>query len=104
MHNKPTLGNAANFLFYILFIVVILVFHMREHWLRLANNLQWLQFSILADSNQPPVVETALPELSEVDLDLLHNIILFNNVPVLNLVPRQQTLVESLDRRWCSES
>ena len=104
MHNEPTLCNTTNFLLNILLVIVILVFDVWENWLRFADNLHWLQLAIFADGYETPVIETALPEFSKVDLDLLHNIILLNDITLLNFMPRQQTLVLALNWRWCTES
>jgi hypothetical protein len=104
MHNKPTLCNATYFFLNILFVIVILVIDVWEHWIRLADNLHWLQFTIFTDGDETPIIKSAFPEFSKVDLDLLHDIILLNDIALLNLMPRQQVLILALDWRWCTES
>lgn len=104
MNNEPTLCNTTNFLLNVLLVVVILVIDVWENWLRFADNFHWLQFSIFADGDETPVIETTFPEFSKVDLDLLHNIILLNDIALLNFMPGQQALILALDWRWCTES
>ena len=87
MYHKSTLGNAAN-LFISLFIWVIeITSNMWENWIGLANNLEWLKFSIVGDGNETPVVETTLPEFTEINGDLILSTILAGNVSLLNFVP-----------------
>jgi hypothetical protein len=61
------------------------------------NHLEWLQPAGLLDSDDAPVVEAALPELTEVDGYLGLVVLGRDYVSLVDLVPRQNRLVLSLD-------
>ena len=92
VHDESTLSDSSNLLVVHLVVVIILVLCW-EMWLSLGNNLKWLKLSISSDSHKPPVVESALPELAEVEVDLSLNVINAFYISLLNLVPRQEMSV-----------
>ena len=106
MNDESTLSNGSDLFFDGLLIIVIvsIVDRRGEYWVRLADNLEWLQLSVVTDIYESPVVETTLPELAEVDADLLLDVVLLHDVSWLELVPGEQMVVVSLDRRWGSQS
>ena len=93
MHNKSTLSNTTYFFLHILLVIIILVIDVWENWIRLADNLHWLQFTIFTDGYQTPIIETTLPELAKVYRDLSEGRRELIDVPWVYLVPRQDGLV-----------
>lgn len=88
MNYKSTLCNAANLFLNALFIgVVKIIISTRENWIRSANDLERLKFTIIADGNETPVVETTLPEFTKVNGHFILRVIFGNDISLLNLVP-----------------
>mmetsp|Transcript_5356 Transcript_5356/g.8271 ORF Transcript_5356/g.8271 Transcript_5356/m.8271 type:complete len:220 (+) Transcript_5356:3813-4472(+) len=89
VYNESALGDAAYLFFDGLLIVVIVGRGLRfgEDRRRLTNNLQRLELAVLAEGDEPPVVEPALPELAEVNRDLDLNIIFADNVARFDFMP-----------------
>lgn len=103
--DESALGNATDFLLYSLVIVIVLVgLYVRERRLRSPNDLQGLKLSILTDRDESPVVETAFPELTKVDLNIVHDLVFSNDVSWFNLMPRQQMEIVAGNGRWSTKS
>mmetsp|Transcript_88 Transcript_88/g.171 ORF Transcript_88/g.171 Transcript_88/m.171 type:complete len:266 (+) Transcript_88:3971-4768(+) len=99
--DEPSLGDGADLLLNALLVVVVVDAALGggEDGVGLADDLEGLELALLADGEEAPVVEAALPELAEVELDLDLEVVLAHNVPLLDLVPRKQVLVVPLDGR-----
>lgn len=87
MNHKSTLCNTACVILLIFFIKFIIILNMRELRSRLANYFHWLELTIFTNRYEPPIIKSTLPELAKIDLNLLHDIILFNYIPLFDFVP-----------------
>lgn len=96
MDDESSLSNAAHLFFDIFFIVIVMGLGWK-HWLVLSEDLLRKELSILAYLHESPIVESALPELTEVDGNLLLIVVDLLNVALLYLVPSQDMAVVSLD-------
>ena len=104
--DKSSLSDAAYFLLDALFVVVVVSVSACgwEHWVWLANDLQWLKLSVLTDGDESPIIETTFPELAEVKVDFHLDVVDLRDVPLLDLVPSQKVVVVAIDWRWGSEA
>ena len=103
MHDEPPLRQTSDVLLVVVVVVVEHVFlpHYWKHGVRLPNDLTWRELSILANLKQPPIEEAAFPELSEIDAYGEGNVVFFDDIPWLHLMPGDQVQVVPVDR-WRS--
>jgi len=100
MHDEPPLCQTSDVLFVVVVVVVEHVFlsHYWKHGLWLPNDLTWRELSILANLKQPPIEEAAFPELSEINANAEGNVVFFDDIPWLYLMPGDQVQVIPVDR------
>ena len=100
MHDEPSLRQTSDVLLVIIIVVIEHVFlsYYREHRLRLPNDLTWRELSILANLKQPPIEEATFPELSKIDAYAEGNIVFFDDIPWLHLMPGDKVQVVPMDR------
>jgi|TARA_B110001450_G_C17576067_1_gene462882 hypothetical protein len=91
MDNESSLGDATNFFLNTLLVVVIIGISASswENWVWLTDNFEGLEFTLLTDGNKSPIIETAFPELSKVNMNVHLDVIDFCDVSLFNLVPCQ---------------
>jgi hypothetical protein len=76
VNDEPTLCDVAHAVVGV--IVVLITIHAsvsREDWVYFADDFEWLDLSFLTDGYKAPIIETALPELAEVNVDRLRALV-----------------------------
>ena len=105
VNNDPALGLRAELVILSLIVRgVLLLDDVLVVCIDLGDHLKGLKSAGLLDSDDTPVVETAFPELSKVYRDLRLVVLGTHYVPLVDLVPRQDGLVHTLNGRWCTQT